>query len=979
MDRSARHRSTGWTALRGSLFAKSMLSFVGLVSLVLLVEGTGNSWLTYKSAKEAATRLQAEKAEAAAQRTDQFVAEIERQIGWTTQAQWATGSVEQRRFDYVRLLRQVPAITELVQLDGAGREQLKVSRLAMDTVGGGTDYSGDPRFKEAVARRVWFSPVYFRKESEPYLSISMAQTGRGGGVTLAEVNLKLIWDVISTIKVGQNGYAYVVDRGGRLIAHPDISLVLRNTDLSRLPQVAAALSPARPQAATAMSAPTATDPFGRAMLAAHAPIERLGWLVFVELPLEEALAPLYTSVAQTIGVLLGGLALCAGAGFLLTRRMIGPIRRLQESAMRLGAGDFSHRIEVRTGDEIERLAASFNSMARQIEDSHRSLEAKVDERTRELTEALAYQTATGDVLKVISRSTTDLQPVLDTLLTTATQLCRANRGLLFRLEEGFYRLRASYGFPDEFRRFLESNPIDPAAVGTVAGRTGKERRVLHYTDLTTDERYSWPEAQKFGGFRTALGVPLLRNGEPIGVIVMSRPEVEPFTDPQIDLVTVFADQAVIAIENARLVHELRDQSAALATSVEDLRALAETGHAVSSTLNLSQVLDLISERAMALCQADACATFRYERGGRQFALWRASGLTPDVAEEIARIAILETETVMGAAIRRRSAISIGDLSISPRWPLRDAVVSAGIRSVLIVPLVRSDRVFGALVLMRRVESEFSQRTVDLMQTFASQSVLAIQNARLFREIHEKSRQLEIASEHKSQFLANMSHELRTPLNAVLGYAEMLIDGVYGEVAGEAHEIMEFIHSNAEHLLSLINDVLDLSKIEAGQFILAFDDYAVQSIFEAVVAVAQPLAKAKNLGLKASVADDLPLGWGDERRLTQVVLNLVGNAIKFTDEGQVAIVAAASGDHFELSVVDTGPGIAAADQKRIFDAFQQVDNSSTREKGGTGLGLAISKRIVQLHGGRITVESSLGQGSTFRVSLPIRANKVREAA
>ena len=316
----------------------------------------------------------------------------------------------------------------------------------------------------------------------------------------------------------------------------------------------------------------------------------------------------------------------------------------------------------------------------------------------------------------------------------------------------------------------------------------------------------------------------------------------------------------------------------------------------------------------------------------------------------------------------------------PSWPLRDAAVGAGIRSVLIVPLVRAERVFGTLVLMRREEAEFPRRTIDLMQTFANQSVLAIQNARLFREIEDKSRQLEIASQHKSQFLANMSHELRTPLNAVLGYTEMLLDGVYGEVAGEAHEILEYIQSNGEHLLALINDVLDLSKIEAGQLTLALDDYAVQSVIEAVVSVAQPLAQAKGLDLQVSVAEDLPLGRGDERRLTQVLLNLVGNAIKFTDAGSVS-------DHrkrrsatcFELAVTDTGPGIALADQERIFDAFQQVDNSSTRKKGGTGLGLAISRRIVQMHGGTITVESAPGQGSTFRITVPIQVDEVMEAA
>jgi signal transduction histidine kinase len=972
-------RPSDWIPLRRSLFTKYFLSFVGLVSLVLLVNGAVGSWLAYRQAREAAVLLQAEKAEAAAQRTGQFVAEIERQIGWTTHAQWAIRSIEQRQFDYARLLRQVPAITELVEIDAAGREQLKVSRLAMDVIGGGTDYSAEPRFREALANRIWFSPVYFRKESEPYLTIAVAHGGRNAGVTVAEVNLKLIWDVISTIKVGQEGYAYVVDRQGRLIAHPDISLVLRNTNLSHLPQVAAALASPNPSPGLKTSETEAVDPMGHGMLSASAPIQRLGWLVFVDLPLGEALAPLYATLSQTVSLLLGGLGLSALAGLLLTRRMVGPIRRLQEGAVRLGRGDLSYRLDVRTGDELERLAEGFNSMAEQIEESQRLLEAKVEERTQALTEALTYQTATGDVLKAISRSTLHLQPVLDTLVATASQLCRADKGFLFQLEDGLYRLKASFGFDQEFKRYIEASPIRPDASGTVVGRTAMERGVLHYDDVTTDERYTWTEAYRWGGFRTALGVPLLRDGEPIGVFVLARNHVEPFTGKQIELVTVFADQAVIAIENARLVRELKEQSTALATSVEELKALAETGQAVSGTLDLARVLELVSARAMALGQADACAVFRYDRGNRQFTLWQASGLEEVLSEQIRSLRILEAETAMGAAIRQRAPVSIADLTEMPRWPLRDAAVEAGMRSVLIVPLVRAERVFGALVLMRREEAEFPTRTVDLMQTFATQSVLAIQNARLFREIEEKGRQLEIASQHKSQFLANMSHELRTPLNAVLGYTEMLLDGIYGEVAGEAHEILEYIQSNGEHLLALINDVLDLSKIEAGQLTLMLDDYAVQSVIEAVIAVAQPLARAKGLDLQVSVGKDLPLGRGDERRLTQVLLNLVGNAIKFTDTGSVRITAGTSGSLFELTVTDTGPGIAAADQERIFDPFQQVDNSSTREKGGTGLGLAISKRIIRMHGGTITVDSAPGRGATFRITVPIQVDEIMEAA
>ncbi|WP_114948254.1 ATP-binding protein [Microvirga calopogonii] len=682
-----------------------------------------------------------------------------------------------------------------------------------------------------------------------------------------------------------------------------------------------------------------------------------------------------TSRIVVISFAVGSILLALGLGYIISWSLIEPVKEIETHLSQIAAGDFAQKVTIANRDELGALAQNVNRTSEQLGQLYRQIEA----RTHELTEALTYQTATGEVLKAISRSTLHLQPVLDTLLETAARLCRANRALLFRLDDGLYRLRASYCFSDEFKQFLENNPISPDAVGTIVGRTTKERRVLHYEDVATDDRYRWKEAEAFGGFRTVLGVPLLRDGEPIGAIVLSRPHVEPFTDKQIDLITVFADQAVIAIENARLVRELKEQSAALAASVEELKALAEIGQSVSGTLDLTQVLDLISSRAMALGQADACGLFRYDRTNRAFVLWRASGLDEAFSEQLRHIRILEVETVMGSAIRQHVPVAVSDIMELPNWPLRDAAVGAGIRSVLIVPLVRAERIFGTLVLMRREQAEFPRRTVDLMQTFANQSVLAIQNARLFREIEDKSRQLQIASQHKSQFLANMSHELRTPLNAVLGYTEMLLDGVYGDVTGEAHEILEYIQANGQHLLALINDVLDLSKIEAGQLALALDEYAVQGVIEAVVSVAQPLAQAKSLDLKVRIAEDLPLGRGDERRLTQVLLNLVGNAIKFTDTGSVTITATVVGDLLELAVTDTGPGIAPADQERIFDAFQQVDNSSTRQKGGTGLGLAISRRIVQMHGGTIAVESTSGQGSTFRIKIPLQAGEVMEAA
>jgi len=296
-----------------------------------------------------------------------------------------------------------------------------------------------------------------------------------------------------------------------------------------------------------------------------------------------------------------------------------------------------------------------------------------------------------------------------------------------------------------------------------------------------------------------------------------------------------------------------------------------------------------------------------------------------------------------------------------------------------VPLVGADRVVGVLAIQKKTLGEFSDDAVKLMQTFASQSVLAIQNARLFREVDEQGRALAIASQHKSQFLANMSHELRTPLNAILGYTEMMADGLYGDVGEKAQGVLERLQSNGRHLLGLINDVLDLSKIEAGQLVLTMEDYSVADMVATVMAATESLARAKNLKLGSTVAPGLPTGIGDARRLTQVLLNLVGNAIKFTDQGGVEIRAVQAADRFEFSVVDSGPGIAPADQARIFDEFQQVDNTSTRKKGGTGLGLSISRRIVELHGGRITVHSEVGKGSTFTISIPVNAQPVKDAA
>jgi GAF domain-containing protein len=600
------------------------------------------------------------------------------------------------------------------------------------------------------------------------------------------------------------------------------------------------------------------------------------------------------------------------------------------------------------------------------------------QRTSDLQESLEYQTATSDVLKVISQSNFDLGPVLENVIETALRLCRAHMGSIFRLEDGVYRWAVGRGLEPAYQEIEMRTPI-LAGPGTLVGRAALEGRAVQIADAMADPLYSAKDEASLARARTMLGVPLLREGAPIGVIAMARDRVEPFSEKEVALVTTFADQAVIAIENARLFDELRERTAELGRSVEELKMLGEVGQAVSSTLDLRAVLSTILIASLGVTMASAGAVFRYSRAERAFRLVEVVGWDEALTSSVGEKPIAESESAMGEAVTRRTPIQLPDIADRASYPLRDVTLAAGFHSALIVPLVGAERVFGAITLMRQEAGEFPAETVRLMQTLASQSVLAIQNARLFREIADKSEQLALASQHKSQFLANMSHELRTPLNAILGYAELLVDGIYGVLPEKAQGVLERVQNNGKHLLALINDVLDLAKIEAGQLALTLEDYALAEVVRGVVIATEPLAAAKGLKFTAIVQDGMPMAHGDARRVSQVLLNLAGNAIKFTDAGEVEIGAAAEGRQFVLTVRDTGPGIADADQERIFGEFQQIENTDTRKKGGTGLGLAISKRMVEMQGGMISVESAVGRGSTFRVVLPVHVEPALEEA
>ena len=595
----------------------------------------------------------------------------------------------------------------------------------------------------------------------------------------------------------------------------------------------------------------------------------------------------------------------------------------------------------------------------------------------ELRESLQQQTATADVLRVISSSPGELEPVFEAMLENATRLCEAKYGMLWLFEDGGFRPVALHGVPpalaEERRRdsVLQPDPDLPLA------RLPDTKKLIHIADITKEPSYlrgSRPlvALADIGGARTLLAVPMLKENELVGAIAIYRQEVRPFTDKQIELVTNFASQAVIAIENVRLLNELRARTTELARSVEELRALGAVSQTINSSLDLETVLDTIVAKATQISGTEAGAIYVLDEQQREFQLRATFGMSEELIAAV-RNMHAEISEAVGLLTEAHEPSQQADLRVLPATPLNDTILRAGYRARLVVPLMRFGNVVGALIVRRKAPGEFPANTVDLLQTFAAQSALAIQNARLFSEIGEKSHQLQVASQHKSQFLANMSHELRTPLNAVIGVTEMLLEDARDLKREDEIEPLDRVLRAARHLLALINDILDLSKIEAGKMELHLESFSLAPLIEDVVKTIEPLAAKNGNRLVVDCLPELGTIHADQTRCRQALLNLASNANKFTEKGTVTMAARHEPidgrEWITVAVTDTGIGMNTEQMGRLFQEFSQADSSTTRKYGGTGLGLAISRHFCRMMGGDITVDSKPGEGSTFTIRLP----------
>jgi signal transduction histidine kinase/CheY-like chemotaxis protein len=597
-----------------------------------------------------------------------------------------------------------------------------------------------------------------------------------------------------------------------------------------------------------------------------------------------------------------------------------------------------------------------------------------NERLRQVLVTVTDQLeAATDVLSALGRSASDPDTVLTTIVESVRRLCRSQAALLYLIEDGVYHLIKAVGMSAESIAYFAQHPI-PVDRETLIGRVGIDRATQQIPDVLADPGYGRHDLQRIAGFRSTMGAPMIFEDEVVGALSVWRNEVSPFDEREMAIASGFAGQAAMAVNGVKLVQELEARRVELARKVWELEALREVGEAVSSSLDVDDVLATVVMHAVELSATDGGSIMEYSDRLGCFMVRSVYQTDPRVVQQLRTIRIHLDESLVGRAAREKRPLAVEDLGTIELDPHLRILFEAGWRSLAAVPMLREDQIVGCLIVRRKQVGGFSQDTLRMLETLATQSALALLNAQLYRELKEQSLELQEASRHKSEFLASMSHELRTPLNAVLGFSEVLLERMFGEINERQEEYLRDIYSSGRHLLELLNEILDLSKVEAGRMQLEYSEFDLRAFLDDAASMLRERALAHGIQLSVDVGTDVGTVYSDELRLKQVVLNLLTNAVKFTpDGGSVTIWAQRHGSQIEITVTDTGIGIAEADRERIFESFQQGGRGPSREEG-TGLGLTLSRRIVELFGGRMWLESEVGRGSKFGFSLPTEGSR-----
>ncbi len=796
----------------GRLFRKYFVLILALVTGALAIPSTISLYFSYRESLVALHALQREKALAAASRIEQYVVQIQSQLRGAALPQLGAEGTEQRRLEFLKLLKQVPDVTDIAYIGADGCEKTQVSRLAMDASGDCLrDRSRDPAFREPTSSRPWYGPVTFRKETEPYMPIAVRAGGDRGPVTVADVNLKFMWDVITRIRIGEKGKAYVVDASGYLIADPDIGLVLRKTDLSTLAHVKAALAGGAVDAGAVV---VTRDAGGIEVLSAYAPIEPLGWSVFVEQPASEVLARLNASILRIGVLLLGGLVISALAALFLARGMARPIRTLQEGAELIGEGKLDHAITITTGDELEVLATQFNRMTASLRESYAGLERKVEERTTELKTSLEQQTAISEILRVISASPTDVQPVMDAVAKRAAILCDTPSAHVSLRVDGQLRTMSTYthgNVPEVPRGYVVA--LDR---GMITGRTVLEGRTVHHSDivplLDTEFPAARENAEKFG-FRAILAVPLMREDQAYGALFVWRPVPGLFSPDQVALLETFARQAAIAIDNVRLFNQTRE-------ALEQQTAISEILRVTSaSPTDVQPVLETVAERAAHLCDAPIALVTLIDgdmlRPVAVFATNPDSGSPFDDPAEMRKLVVpLSREYVVGRAVIDRATLHYDDVVplLADEYPgVRAFHERFGFRALMAVPLMREGGAYGAIVIWRREARAFSPDQVTLLQTFARQAAIAIDNVRLFNQTKEALDQQTAISEIL-RVISDSPTDVQPVLEVVAERAALLCEAQFAQVVLVEDDALNIsaTHSLVEGVSGDLEDPTDMT-------------------------------------------------------------------------------------------------------------------------------------------------------------------------